>query len=99
MIAWQFQRALDEADHLDPFQSRFRPGYGIETALVTLTDDVWREQDGGGGVIILTALDGSADFCTIYQVSFWAACGAWCQTIQTYSSLVSFSKDGPNWLG
>ena len=36
VVASQFQGFLDERDYLDPFQSGFRPGYGTETALVTL---------------------------------------------------------------
>ena len=32
---------------LDPFQLGFRPGYGTETALVALFDDLCREKDRG----------------------------------------------------
>lgn len=38
--AWQLHRILDETDFLDSFQSGFRPGYGTDTALVTLMDDL-----------------------------------------------------------
>ena len=40
IMASQFQGFLDEPDYLDPFQSGFRPGYGTETALVALEDDL-----------------------------------------------------------
>lgn len=32
----QLQRFLDAADYLDQFQSSFRPGFGIESALIPL---------------------------------------------------------------
>lgn len=53
---WQLQTILDEADYLAPFQLGFRPGFGIETTLITLMDDLYQEWDGGS-VSILALLD------------------------------------------
>ncbi|KAF7246492.1 PDZ domain-containing RING finger protein 4, partial [Varanus komodoensis] len=47
VVAGQLQALLDETDYLDPFQSGFRPGYGTESALVALYDDLCREKDRG----------------------------------------------------
>lgn len=57
MAAQQFQRALDEADCLDPFKSGFRLGYGLETSLVTPLDDLCHVWDGGWASIF-ALLDG-----------------------------------------
>lgn len=38
--AKQLQVFLEDASILDSFQSVFCPGYGMETELVTLTDDL-----------------------------------------------------------
>ncbi|KAF7254239.1 hypothetical protein EYD10_01276 [Varanus komodoensis] len=46
VVAGQLQALLDETDYLDPFQSGFIPGYGTESALVALYDDLCRERDG-----------------------------------------------------
>ena len=40
VVAGQLQALLDETDFLDPFQLGFRPGFGMETALVALFDDL-----------------------------------------------------------
>ena len=45
VVAEQLQVLLDETDYLDPFQSGFRPGYGMETVLVTLFDYLCWEKD------------------------------------------------------
>ncbi|KAF7246328.1 GREB1-like protein [Varanus komodoensis] len=45
VVAGQLQALLDETDYLDPFQSGFRPGYGTESALVALYNDLCREKD------------------------------------------------------
>ena len=47
-IANQLQAFLEETSALDPFQSGFRPGHGVETALVALVDDLRRHLDQGG---------------------------------------------------
>ncbi|KAF7253476.1 RNA-directed DNA polymerase from mobile element jockey [Varanus komodoensis] len=64
VVAEQLQALLDETDYLDPFQSGFRPGYGTESALVTLYYDLCREKDRGS-VSLLVLMDLSADFDTI----------------------------------
>ncbi|KAF7239262.1 WD repeat-containing protein 90 [Varanus komodoensis] len=64
VVAGQLQALLDETDYLDPFQSGFRPGYGTESALVTLYDDLCRERDRGSASL-LVLLDLSAAFNTI----------------------------------
>ncbi|KAF7234897.1 E3 ubiquitin-protein ligase TRIM21 [Varanus komodoensis] len=64
VVAGQLQALLDEADYLDPFQSSFRPGYGTESALVALYDDLCREKDRGSASL-LVLLDLSAAFNTI----------------------------------
>ncbi|KAF7250944.1 RNA-directed DNA polymerase from mobile element jockey [Varanus komodoensis] len=50
VVAGQLQALLDETDYLDPFQSGFRPGYGTESALVALYNDLCREKDKGTGL-------------------------------------------------
>ncbi|KAF7247959.1 putative RNA-directed DNA polymerase from transposon BS [Varanus komodoensis] len=64
VVAGQFQALLDETDYLDPLQSSFRPGYGTESALVALYDDLCREKDRGSASL-LVLLDLSAAFDTI----------------------------------
>ncbi|KAF7251725.1 RAS guanyl-releasing protein 1 [Varanus komodoensis] len=64
VVAGQLQALLDETDYLDPFQSGYRPGYGTESALVALYDDLCREKDRGS-VSLLVLLDLSAAFDTI----------------------------------
>ncbi|KAF7246720.1 hypothetical protein EYD10_07352 [Varanus komodoensis] len=67
VVAGQLQALLDETDYLDPFQFGFRPGYGTESALVTLYDDLCWERDRGS-VSLLVLLDLSAAFDTIDHV-------------------------------
>ncbi|KAF7239428.1 Visinin-like protein 1 [Varanus komodoensis] len=64
VVAGQLQALLDETDYLDPFQSGFRPGYGTESALVALYDDLCRERDRGSASL-LVLLDLSVAFDTI----------------------------------
>uniref|UniRef100_A0A8D2Q0S4 Reverse transcriptase domain-containing protein n=1 Tax=Varanus komodoensis TaxID=61221 RepID=A0A8D2Q0S4_VARKO len=64
VVAGQLQALLDETDYLDPFQSSFRPGYGTESALVSLYNDLCREKDRGSASL-LVLLDLSAAFDTI----------------------------------
>ncbi|KAF7243518.1 putative RNA-directed DNA polymerase from transposon BS, partial [Varanus komodoensis] len=64
VVAGQLQAFLDETDYLDPFQSGFRPGYGTESALVALYDDLRRERDRGSASL-LVLLDLPAAFDTI----------------------------------
>uniref|UniRef100_A0A8D2J9Z0 Reverse transcriptase domain-containing protein n=1 Tax=Varanus komodoensis TaxID=61221 RepID=A0A8D2J9Z0_VARKO len=64
VVAEQLQALLDETDYLDPFQSGFRPGYGTESALVALYDDLCRVKDRGSASL-LVLLDLSAAFDTI----------------------------------
>lgn len=68
----QFQALLDETDFFfkkNPFQSNLRPDYGIETALVTLCDDLCQEKDRGS-VALMVILDFSAAFSTINHSMF-----------------------------
>ncbi|KAF7254806.1 Quinone oxidoreductase [Varanus komodoensis] len=62
--AGQLQALLDETDYLDLFQSGFSPGYGTESALVALYDDLRRERDRGSASV-LVLLDLSVAFDTI----------------------------------
>ncbi|KAF7248605.1 Phosphatase and actin regulator 1 [Varanus komodoensis] len=64
VVAGKLQALLDETDYLDPFQSGFRPGYGTESALVALYDDLCREKDRGSASL-LVLLDLSVAFDTI----------------------------------
>ncbi|XP_077182783.1 uncharacterized protein LOC143832365 [Paroedura picta] len=52
---------FDETSALDPYQSGFRPGHGVETVLVALMDDIRRQLDRGGSAIRML-LDLSAAF-------------------------------------
>ncbi|KAF7252394.1 Ubiquitin-associated domain-containing protein 2 [Varanus komodoensis] len=61
VVARLLQEFMEEMDHLNPFQSGFRPSYGMETALVTLYDDLCRERDRGSASL-LVLLDLSAAF-------------------------------------
>ncbi|XP_058023847.1 uncharacterized protein LOC131190529, partial [Ahaetulla prasina] len=63
-VARQLPQYLDETVYLDPFQSGFRPGYSMETALVALVDDLWRARDKGY-FSALVLLDLSVAFDTI----------------------------------
>lgn len=45
VVARQLQAFLEETDSLDSFQSCFRPCYGTGTTLVTLQDDLLREEN------------------------------------------------------
>lgn len=56
IVASELQGLLEEADFLVQFQSGFRPGFGTNTALVTLFDDLYQELDRGNG-ILLSLLD------------------------------------------
>ena len=56
MAANQLQEFLDEMHYLDPFQSGFNPGYGIETDSVTWVDDLHLEMNRGS-VSLLVLLD------------------------------------------
>ncbi|KAF7251687.1 putative RNA-directed DNA polymerase from transposon BS [Varanus komodoensis] len=64
VVVGQLQALLDKIDYLDPFQSGFRPGYGTESALVALYNDLCREKDKGSASL-LVLLDLSAAFDTI----------------------------------
>ena len=44
---------MEETSAFDPFQSGFRPGHGVEMALVTLTDDLRRKLDLGGSALLI----------------------------------------------
>lgn len=61
MTAKQFQVFLDAAAILDPFQSSYHPGHGMETVLVALTDDPWRHMDSGGLALLLLDLTAVSD--------------------------------------
>ncbi|KAF7239274.1 Inactive carboxypeptidase-like protein X2 [Varanus komodoensis] len=69
VVVGQLQALLDKTDYLDPFQSGFRPGYGTESALVALYDDLCRERNRGS-VSLLVLLDLSVAFDTIDHVAF-----------------------------
>ncbi|XP_053104853.1 leucine-rich repeat-containing protein 39 isoform X1 [Hemicordylus capensis] len=64
VVASQLQTVLEEMDYLDPFQTGFRVGYGVETALVSLMDDLQLAIDRGC-VTLLVLLDLLAAFDTI----------------------------------
>lgn len=64
VVALQLQAFLEETDYLDPFQFGFRPGFGTETALVVLVDDLRQEIDEGSASLLIL-LDLSAAFDTI----------------------------------
>ncbi|XP_053112164.1 uncharacterized protein LOC128327386 [Hemicordylus capensis] len=64
VVISQLQKVLDDTDYLDPSQSGFHPGYGTETALVFLVDDLHQEPDSGSASL-LDLLDLSATFDTV----------------------------------
>ena len=86
LVAGQLQALLDETDFLDLFQSGFRLGFGTETALVTLYDDLCRERDRGN-VTLLILLDLSAA-----MVSFWIGWLSW------ESGALLYGGSTPSWL-
>lgn len=49
VAAMKLQAVWEETKYLDPFQSGFQPGYRMETALVTLKDDLCWESGRVGG--------------------------------------------------
>ncbi|KAF7250919.1 Tetraspanin-7 [Varanus komodoensis] len=62
VVAGQVQTLFDETDYQDPFQSGFRPGYGTESALVTLYDDLCRGRDrGSASLLVLLDLSAASD--------------------------------------
>ena len=61
MVEGQLQVFLEETSALDPFQSGFHSGHGVETALVALTDDLHCQFDLGG-LALLILLDLTAAF-------------------------------------
>lgn len=56
MHVLSIQNETDKPDYLDPSQSGFRPGYGTETALIILVDDLHQELDRGN-MPLLVLLD------------------------------------------
>ncbi|KAF7234653.1 RNA-directed DNA polymerase from mobile element jockey [Varanus komodoensis] len=64
VVARKLQVLLDETDYLDSIQFGFIPGYGTESALVSLYDDLSRERDRGSASL-LVLLDLSVAFNTI----------------------------------
>lgn len=70
VVALQIQKILKKMDYLDTFQSRFRAGHGIKTALVLLLDDLWQQQDGGSDPSLLFLILGGFGI-------FWADLGSW----------------------
>ena len=60
-VVGQLQVFLEETWALDPFQSSFHPGHGVETALVALTDDLRHQLDLGGSALLIL-LDLTAAF-------------------------------------
>ena len=68
MVEWatadQLQAFLEVTSALDPFQSGFRPGHRVETALVALMDDLRRHLDQGGSALLIL-LDLFAAFDTV----------------------------------
>lgn len=47
VVSGQLQIFFEGTDCLDPFQSGFKPGFGIKIVLVTLTDDLFQSNDRG----------------------------------------------------
>lgn len=74
MVEGYLQRTLDQADYLDAFQSRFRPGFGTEIALIALMGDLWHEWDGDNASILLELL---ASFNTISHGILLGWLGSW----------------------
>lgn len=67
VVELQLQRIMNEMDYLDPFWS------GTKTALVTLLDDLWQEQNGDNASI-LAFLDLFMAFDTLgptWEVGGW----------------------------
>ena len=60
----QLQSFLEDTLALAPFKSSFRPGHGVETALVTLLDDIRRHLDISGSAL-LVLLDLTTAFDTV----------------------------------
>ena len=64
VVVGQLQSFWEETSALDPFQSSFQPGHGVETALVTLTDDLQRKLDLAGSTLLFL-LDLTAESDTV----------------------------------
>ena len=71
VVAGQLQTFLEETDFLDPFQSGFRPGFGTETALVALYDDLCRERDRGSVTCWFSLISQRLSIPST-MVSFWS---------------------------
>lgn len=61
VVAIQLQGVLGNVEYLDLFQSSLRLGFGMETALVILVDDLSRDLDRGS-VSLLILFDHSERF-------------------------------------
>lgn len=69
---WQL---LEEACHLDPFQSELRSGCGSKIALITLVDDHWCKWDGSDASV-LTVLEFVMALITNYDILLHRLCTA-----------------------
>ena len=84
----QLHGFLDETDYLDPFQSGFRSDYGIETASVTLVDDLYLELDR------VSMLD--LDFSMAFSITYHASLLGFLSEMKVYLALLggAISEDG-----
>lgn len=64
LVGLQLQRTLEKADYLDLLRLRLRMRFSVEIAVVSLVDNLWQNQDGGGKSI-LVLLSSTTTFNTV----------------------------------
>lgn len=87
--------AETETKYLDSFQSGFRPGFGIVSALVALTDDLLQGRDRELLLLLdLTVAFGTIGHCILLVCLFVLGVKGTCFTVLLLEWLVSENSHG-----